>query len=51
MKRKIIICIALILSLMFFEYRIIMLNLTPYIGDNGNVYIELFGNVDEYYVQ
>ena len=48
MKKTIIIILAII-TLMFAEYRYIMLNLCPYRGENGTVYIELFGRVDEYY--
>lgn len=48
MKKWIVILLA-ILVLMYAEYRYIMLNLRPFNGDNGTVYIEIFGNVDEYY--
>jgi hypothetical protein len=48
--RKIIAAI-LILALMFVEYRVIMLNIHPYVGDNGTVYLELGGQVDEYYAE
>ena len=50
MKKKIIALIALII-IMYAEYRYIMLNLHPYNGDNGTVYIEFMGNVDEYYAE
>lgn len=50
MKKALIIIIA-IAMLMFAEYRLIMLNLCPYLGDNGTVYIEIFGQVDEYYAE
>ena len=50
MKKIIIIALAII-TLMFAEYRFIMLNLCPYHGENGTVYIELFGQVDEYYAE
>jgi hypothetical protein len=33
---------------MYAEYRYIMLNLSPYIGENNTVYIEVFNRVDEY---
>ena len=46
--KKFIIAIFIIASIMYAEYRYIMLNLCPYQGDNGTVYIELFGQVDEY---
>lgn len=47
--KKIIIIILAVIALMFAEYRFIMHNLCPYRGENGTVYIELFGQVDEYY--
>lgn len=47
--KKVIAIIALLACLMFAEYRFIMHNLCPYRGDNGTVYIEIFGQVDEYY--
>lgn len=47
--KKIIITILAIAMLMFAEYRFIMNNLCPYLGENGTVYIEIFGQVDEYY--
>ena len=50
MKKKIIALIVLII-IMYAEYRYIMLNLHPYNGDNGTVYIEFMGNVDEYYAE
>jgi hypothetical protein len=51
MKNKIIIAIVGIISIMFLmfaEYRYIMLNVCPYIGENNTVYIEVFGRIDEY---
>jgi hypothetical protein len=45
---KKIIAAILILMLMFVEYRVIMLNISPYVGDNGTVYLEIFEQVDEY---
>ena len=39
---KIISGIILILSLMFAEYRFIMHNINPYIGENNTVYLEIF---------
>ena len=47
MKKLIIILLALVV-LMYAEYRFIMINLSPSKGDNGTVYIEIFGQVDEY---
>lgn len=52
MKNKIIPIIAgifFILSLMFAEYRYIMHHINPYIGENNTVYLEIFGQTDEYY--
>ena len=43
------IALVSILVLMFAEYRYIMCNLHPYRGENGTVYIEIFGQVDTYY--
>lgn len=54
MKKKIIgavIGILVILSLMFVEYHYIMFNLCPYLGNNGTVYIEIFGRTEEYYAE
>ena len=54
MKKKIIgviIGILFIVSLIFAEYRYIMLNLYPQIGDNGIVYIEMFGQTEEYHAE
>lgn len=47
--KKIIIIILAVAMLMLAEYRLIMNNLCPYLGENGTVYIEIFGHVDEYY--
>lgn len=47
--KKFIIAILVIVSVMYAEYRFIMTNLHPYKGDNGTVYIEFMGLVDEYY--
>lgn len=38
----------LILLAMHIEYRVIMTNIKPYHGENNTVYLEVFGNVDEY---
>jgi hypothetical protein len=53
MKKLILIllAVAVMLSIMYAEYRYIMLNLSPSKGDNGTVYIEIFGQVDEYYAE
>jgi hypothetical protein len=55
---KAIIALLLIISiaftfifLMFAEYRFIMLNIHPYLGENNTVYLEVFGQIDEYYVE
>ena len=47
--KKFIIAILILASVMYAEYRFIMTNLHPYKGDNGTVYIEFMGRVDEYY--
>jgi hypothetical protein len=54
MKKKIVIvllAVFVILAMMFAEYRFIMHNIRPYKGDNGTVYLEIFGNVDTYYAE
>ena len=47
--KKVILAILILASIMYAEYRFIMLNICPYKGDNGTVYVEFMGNVDEYY--
>lgn len=52
MKNKIIKIIAgimIVVSLMFAEYRFIMRNIRPYLGERNTVYLEIFGQIDEYY--
>ena len=44
-----IVCTLALFALMFAEYRFIMCNQRPYRGENGTVYIEMFGHMDEYY--
>lgn len=54
MKKKIIKIIAgllVVFSLMFAEYRFIMHNIHPYLGENNTVYLEIFGQVDTYYAE
>jgi hypothetical protein len=51
MKKKCIatfIIILGILAIMFAEYRYIMLNLCPCVGEDNTIYIEIFGQVDAY---
>ena len=43
-----ILALVAVLTLMFAEYRYIMTHMTPYVGDDGTVYIEIFDQVDEY---
>ena len=45
---KIILVILFIISLMFAEYRYIMHNIKLYIEENNIIYIEIFGQIDEY---
>lgn len=47
LAKAILICVAILL-LMFAEYRFIMTNMHPYYGDCGELYIEIFDNVDVY---
>jgi hypothetical protein len=54
MKRniiKIISGVLILISLMFAEYRFIMVNIHPYIGENNTVYLEIFERTDEYYAE
>ena len=53
MRKTIIALMAIIgiLVLMMAEYRFIMWNICPYRGDNGTVYLEVFGRFDEYYAE
>lgn len=46
---KIILAVVVLLGIMYAEYRYIMHHQCPYLGNNNTVYIEIFGNVDEYY--
>lgn len=48
---KFIIELVVLLVVMFAEYRYIMCNITPYRGENGTVYLEVFNQVDEYYAE
>lgn len=45
----VILSILVLFGIMFAEYRYIMLHQCPYYGDKGTLYIEIFGQVDEYY--
>lgn len=54
MKRKImaiIITFVAIIALMYAEYRYIMVNIHPYRGNENTIYLEIFDQVDEYYVE
>lgn len=50
MKKLVAITLILVavLGIMFAEYRYIMTNIKPYIGDDNAVYLEVFDQVDEY---
>ena len=43
--------IVILTALMFVEYRYIMCNQTPYYGTDGLMHIEIFGQVDTYYIE
>lgn len=43
--------IIFLLSFMFIEYRFIMCNICPYLGENNTVYLEIFDSVDTYYAE
>lgn len=40
--------ILALLGIMFAEYRYIMTNIKPYVGNDNAVYLEIFDQVDEY---
>ena len=46
---KFVIVLVALLCIMFAEYRYIMCHINPYRGEGGTVYLEVFGQVDEYY--
>lgn len=48
---KFIIILVAVLCIMFAEYRYIMTNIKPYVGENNTVYLEVFNQVDEYLVE
>ena len=48
---KIIALALIIVSFMFAEYRFIMHNIRPYLGENNTVYLEIFEFTDEYYAE
>jgi hypothetical protein len=48
---KIALILVALLCVMFLEYRYIMCNIKPYRGEEGTVYLEVFGQVDEYYAE
>lgn len=45
---KFIIILVAVLCIMFAEYRYIMTNIKPYVGENNTIYLEVFNQVDEY---
>lgn len=47
----IILSVIFIATFMFAEYRFIMCNIRPYLGERNTVYLEVFGRVDEYYAE
>ena len=47
----IILAAVMLFGVMFAEYRYIMHHIEPYRGERGTVYLEVFGQVDEYYAE
>lgn len=43
--------VLFIATLMFAEYRFIMHNIRPYFGERNTVYLEVFGQIDEYFAE
>ena len=48
---RIIVALVLLLVVMYGEYRYIMTHICPIKGDNNTIYLEIFDQVDEYYVE
>lgn len=49
--KKIAILLIFLAAFAFAEYRFIMINLHPYAGEDGIVYIEFMGQIDAYYAE
>jgi hypothetical protein len=47
----IIMAIVVMLGIMYGEYRYIMTHIRPINGNNNTIYLEIFNQVDEYYVE
>lgn len=47
---KFLVVIGLLSTLMFAEYRFIMRNIVPTVYEDGYLCLEVFGQVDQYYV-
>lgn len=43
--------IMFLVTLMYVEYRYIMVNLKPYYAEDGFLCIEMFGQTDSYYAE
>ena len=46
-----ILALSFVFTFAFAEYRFIMRNIEPYIGENNSVYLVLFGLADTYYAE
>lgn len=44
-----VLIILAVLGIMCAEYRYIMCNIKPYVGNDNAVYLEIFNQVDEYH--
>lgn len=49
--KKVALFIIILLVLMFAEYRYIMHNIYPSYGDDGFLHLEVFGQIDTYYIE
>lgn len=49
--KKFALFVIIAMVLMFAEYRYIMCNICPSYGDDGLLNLEVFGQVDTYYVE
>lgn len=46
----ILFALSIMFAIMFAEYRYIMRNIKIYIGEDNTVYLEVFEQIDEYYI-
>lgn len=47
---RVALVVLIVFVIMWAEYRYIMINIKPCRGENNALYLEIFGQVDEYYL-